>query len=182
MTQASTLRPGAVVRMKGEFLKVVESDVHQGGGRAGAMVHAKLRNLATGAIAELRFEPKQEVDVLAVERTKMQYLYQEGGQYVFMNQASYDQTPIPADVLGPAQKYLRENEEVEIEFFEGKPLSARLPEVVELTVASTGSGVRGATKPATLENGVELLVPDFIKQGDKVRIETATGKYLDRAK
>ena len=182
MAQASTLRAGHVVRIKGEFFKTIESTTHQGGGRMGLMVHAKLRNLATGAVAEPRFEVKQEIDIVPVERVKLQYSYKEGDNYVFMNPATFDQTPIAAAVFGPAARFLRENDLIELEFFEGKPLSARFPEVVELEVTSTGAGVKGAAKPATLENGVELQVPDFIKQGDHIRVEVETGKYVDRVK
>lgn len=184
MAQASTLRTGYVVQMKGEFYKVLESDVHQGGGRMGMMVHTKLRNVITGSITEPRFEPKAEVEVLEVERIKMQFLYPEGDHFVFMNPESYDQVPISKTVIGSAASFIKEEDVVEVEFHEGKPLAIHFPPIVELTVMSTGAGIRGQSdstyKDATLENGLDVLVPQFIKEGDRVRVEVETGKYLDR--
>jgi len=186
MAQAQTLRPGAVVRQKGEYFKVLESQVHQGGGKAGAMVHAKFRNLATGAVSEARFNPKDEVEALAVERTKMQFLFAEGDRFTFMHPETYDQVPVARSVIGPASRFFKENDVVEVESFEGRPLCVHYQDVVELSVSTTGAGIRGQTdstyKEAVLENGVKLLVPQFIKEGDRVRVEVETGKYLDRAR
>ena len=112
----------------------------------------------------------------------MQYLYADGGGYTFMNPETYDQVSIPRAVFGPAAPYLKENETLEIEFHQGRPISVKFPPVVELKVVSAGVGVKGSgtMKEASLENGMPLLVPPFIQEGDLVRVEVETGRYLDR--
>ena len=184
MILASELRPGDVVSLDKMNFKVIESLVHAGGGRAGSMVHAKLRNLQTGAVLERRFGADEKLDDLAVDRVRMQYLYAEGEALTVMNPETFDQVAIQKAVIGPAARFLKENDVIEIEFHEGKPLAVRFPPVMELKVASTGagSGAKGDTtlKQAVLENGVELLVPHFIKEGDRVHVDVETGKYLDR--
>jgi elongation factor P len=184
MIPACELRNGAVVRLDGAFYKVVESVGHAGGGRAGAMVHAKLRELSTGRVIERRWNTDDKVDEAAVERVTMQMLFREGDVFTFMNPRTYDQIPIPAAIAGPAAAFLKENDECEIEFFESKPLSLHYAPTVDMTVSSTGQGLKGRTestlKEAVLDNGMTALVPQFIKEGDRVRIEVETGKYLDR--
>ena len=181
MILASELRGGAVIVIDKQLFKVVESVVHSGGGRTGAMVHAKLRSLATGAVAERRFDPGDKLEDLPVDRVKMQFLFADAEAMTFMNPDSFDQVAIPKAVIGPAGRFVKENDVLEIEFHEGRPLSVRHPAVVELAVASTGAGTKSGTlKEARLENGVELLVPQFIKEGDRVHVDPETGKYLDR--
>lgn len=186
MAQASTIRTGNVVRIDGRFCKVLTVNVHSGGGKMGSMVHAKLRDLETGSTLEQRFETKDELDVLDVDRKKMQFLFSDGDKFTFMDQETYDQIEVQRAVIGPAAKFLKENEEIEVEFFEEKPLSLRYSDTVTLKVTSTGAGIRGQTdstyKPATLENGMEILVPQFIKEGDQVHVSVETGDYLDRVK
>lgn len=184
MITADSLRSGAVVRVDKEFHKIVESVLHSGGGKAGSMVHVKLRSLSTGHVSERRFAPDDKIDDVEVSRAKMQLLYREGEVFHFMNLQSFDQIPIQGHAVGPAAAFLKENDECEVEFFEEKPLSVIYPEAVELKVDSTGAGSKGhgdsTFKEAVLENGMTVLVPHFIKEGDRVRIEVETGKYLDR--
>ena len=184
MISSLNLKNGAVVRIDGSLFKVVESVSHAGGGRAGAMVHAKLRELETGRVMERRWGPDDRVEEIPVDRVKMQMLYKEGDVFTFMNPQTYDQIPIPAAIVGPAAAFIKENDECEIEFFESKPLSLRYAPTVDMTVSSTGQGLKGRAdatfKEAVLDNGMTVLVPQFIKEGDRVRIEVETGKYLDR--
>lgn len=184
MIAAASLKAGGVVRLENEFHKVVESITHSGGGKAGSMVHAKLRNLSTGHISERRFNPDEKLDDVPVTRARMQFLYREGDSFHFMNPETYDQIPIQKSVIGPAAAFLKENDEIEVEFHEEKPLSVLFPAAVELGVSSTGAGLRGRGdspfKEAALENGLTVLVPQFIKEGDRIRVEVETGKYLER--
>lgn len=184
MIPASAMKPGNVVRFGAEFFKVVESVTHSGGGKAGAMVHAKLRNLLTGHITERRLGTDDKVEDVALTRAKMQFLYKEGDAFNFMNPETYDQVPIPKNAIGPAAAFFKENDVMEVEFFEEKPLSILYPPAVELKVSTTGTGLRGQSdstfKEATLENGLEVLVPQFIKEGDRIRVDVETGKYLER--
>jgi len=182
MVTAAELRHGALVNLDNRFYKVVESVLHAGAGKAGSMVHAKLRCLETGAITKRRFNPADKLADVAAERVKMQYLYADGKGCAFMNPQTYDQVSIPKAVFGPAAQYLKEGETLEIEFHQGRAISVKFPPVVELKVASAGAGVKGSgtMKEAVLENGMNLQVPQFIQAGDLVRVEVETGKYLDR--
>lgn len=183
MTAASGLRVGGIVRLEKDFYKVLEAVLHSGGGKMGSMVHAKLRNLGTGHVAERRWAPDEKVDDVPVERAKMQFLYAEGDSCHFMNPETYDQMPIGKNTIGPAARFLKENDLIEVEFYEGKALSVHYPAVVEVSVASTGVGLRQSDstyKEADLENGMEILVPQFVETGDRIHVEVETGKYVDR--
>ncbi len=182
MIIAHDLRAGAVVVIEDQTYKVLESVLHAGGGKAGSMVHAKMRNLSSGAVLERRFGPDDKLHDLDVQRVKMQYLFSSGEAYTFMNPETFDQVEVAKPILGPGARFLKENDALELEFFEGRPLAVRYPDVVELKVSTTGAGTRGDStyKEAVLENGVELLVPHFIREGDRVHVDVETGKYLDR--
>ena len=187
MTQnASEINSNAVIRIDNEMYKVVESVIHSGAGRAGTMVHMKLCSVSTGAVAEKRFAPLEKIEVPSLERVKMQYLYNQGEIYTFMNQQTYDQVEVNGKTIGPFSSYLKENDEVEVEFCEGKPISLIHPGMVELKVTTTGAGLRaqsGSTyKGATLENGMQILVPQFIEEGDRIKVQVETGKYAARIK
>ena len=182
MISVSSIKSGSVVSFDKEFFKVTEAVTHSGGGKAGSMVHFKLRNLSTGHVSERRFNPDDKIEEIDVSRVKMQLLYREGDAFHFMNPETYEQIHIAKNVVGPAAVFLKENDEYELEFYEEKPLSLLYPPVVELRVASAGAGLKGEAtfKEASLENGLTVLVPHFIKENDLVRIDVETGKYLDR--
>ncbi|MBI4248543.1 MAG: elongation factor P [Elusimicrobia bacterium] len=183
MLNAGDLRNGHSIRLGSDIFKVVEANLHAGAGKAGSMMHAKLRNVSTGHIAERRFSPSDKVEDLPVETVRMQFLYAEGDARVFMNPQSYDQISLDRKVIGPYAVFLKAEEALEVEFFEGRPLSVNYPDVVEMAVASTGEGIHGhdtTFKDATLENGMRVLVPQFIKAGDRVRLDVESGKYLAR--
>ncbi len=184
MVLASELKTGAVLRLDRELHKVIESVTHAGGGKSGTMVHSKLRSLATGHVTERRFAPDDKLQDVAVTRAKMQFLFKDGEAFTFMHSETFEQTAIQRSVIGPGAVFLKENEEFEVEFYEEKPLAVLFPEVMELAVTSTAAGIRGqgdsAPKEAVLENGLTVHVPQFIKEGDHVRVAVETGKYLDR--
>jgi elongation factor P len=150
------------------------------------MVHAKLRNLKTGTQSQTRYRSVDTVERAEMEQHEMEFLYASGDEYVFMNTETFDQTSLDAETLGDAVKYLLSNSKLQIEFFEGKPVGIDLPKTVDLKVTYTEPGLKGATatnspKPATLETGLVVQVPTFVQIGDVLRIDTATGQYLQRA-
>ena len=156
-------------------------------GKGGAFVRTKVKNLVNGKVLERNFRSGERVELADVEEKKMQYLYLDGDNLVFMDQSSYDQLPFSKETVGEARLFLKENMEVEVLFWNSKPINIDLPSFVELVVTHCDPGVKGdtasgATKPATLETGAVVNVPLFIKEGDKLRIDTRTGEYVDRAK
>ena len=156
-------------------------------GKGGAFVRTKVKNLVNGKVLERNFRSGERVELADVEEKQMQYLYLDGDNLVFMDQSSYDQLPFSKETVGEARLFLKENMEVEVLFWNNKPINIDLPSFVELLVTKCDPGVKGdtasgATKPATLETGAVVNVPLFIKEGDSLRIDTRTGQYVDRAK
>ena len=156
-------------------------------GKGGAFVRTKVKNLVNGKVLERNFRSGERVELADVEEKQMQYLYLDGDNLIFMDQSSYDQLPFSKDTVGEARLFLKENMEVEVLFWNNKPINIDLPSFVELLVTKCDPGVKGdtasgATKPATLETGAVVNVPLFIKEGDKLRIDTRNGAYVDRAK
>ncbi len=186
MISTNDFRSGVVVELDGDLYTVVQSQ-HVKRGRGSAYVRAKVRNLKTGATIERTFNAGERVPLVYLERKTMQYLYAQGGEYVVMDQETYEQVPLRAELLGDAVNYLKENTDVTVVFYEGRPIALELPNAVELEVAETAPGVRGDTvsgssKPARLETGVSVQVPFFVNVGDRVRVDTRTGEYLERVK
>ena len=185
MTALSTeIHAEDVVRLEGIFYKVVSVNLHAGGGKTGSMVHAKLRNLETGHIAEKRLATTERVDKIQVERMDAQFLYAEGENFVFMNQSNYEQLFLKQTVIGPAAKFLKEGVSLVLEMHDSKALAIDFPKSTEFKIISAGSGLKGdATyKEATLENGVTVMVPQFVREGDVVRVNVATGEFMDRVR
>ncbi|MHB8718101.1 MAG: elongation factor P [Candidatus Dormibacteria bacterium] len=184
MINAADLRPGTTVERQGELLQVLES-AHNKQGRGTAVVRAKLRNLATGAVTEETFRPEERFGRARIERSEAQYLYKDGDSYVVMDTATYDQFPLDAAQLGDALQYLKENDTLFLLTHEGRVLGIELPTSVELEVTYTEPGFRGDTanasfKPATVETGLRVDVPLFVNQGDRIRVDTRTGAYVER--
>lgn len=146
--------------------------------------HAKLRNLSTGTVVERRYRPDEKLEVVELDRQRLEYLYQDGEHYVFMNPDNFEQTPIHTDLLGDGLRFLKENLEVTGLFFEGRPLVVQFPEWVDLQVITSPPPLHdqetSTYKEVTLENGMEILVPPFIKEGDRVRVNVETAKYVER--
>lgn len=173
-----------VVRQEGQLHQVISAEFHMGGGKMAGVEHVKLRNIATGAVLERRFRPDERIEVVEVERRRMEFLYQDGDFYVFMDPQSYEQVSIHREQLGERVRYLKESLEVNGVFFEGNPLTIQFPEFVDLRVVVSPPPLHeqetSTYKEVTLENGMEILVPQFIKQGDLVRVNVETGKYMER--
>ncbi|HOL71705.1 MAG TPA: elongation factor P [Bryobacteraceae bacterium] len=185
MISATQLRPGMVIKFNDELYSVF-SVFHRTPGNLRGFVQAKMRNLRSGTMIEHRFASEDRVERAALEEHTMEYLYDDGEFYYFMNTETFEQMHLTKDLLGDAIKYLVPQLNVTVEFYEGKPISVELPPTVDLTVVETEPGLRGATvsnvtKPAKLETGLVVQVPPFINAGEKIRVNTAEGTYLERA-
>lgn len=186
MISTNDFRTGVVVQLDGDLYAVVQS-AHVKRGRGSAYVRAKVRNLKTGAITERTFNAGERVPLVYLERKMMQYLYHQGGQYIVMDNETYEQLSLSGNLLGDAVNYLRDNTAVTVVFYEDRPIAVELPNAVELAVVETspslrGDTVSGSSKPARLETGLSVQVPFFVNVGDRVRIDTRTGEYLERVK
>ncbi len=186
MVLASQLRPGVVLKMGDDLLKVVESTYHVGQGKMPGSVHAKLRDVRKGTFKELRWRPEEKLDDTNLEKLEMEFLYSDADSATFMNPVTFDQVSIPLEAIGAATRFLKPEMRVPVEFYRGEPLSIIFPEIVEVKVESTAQPVHqqqdNTYKYATLENGLEVMVPQFIKPGEVVRIEVGSGKYVDRVR
>ena len=182
---ATQLRPGMVIKHNND-LHAVFSVEHRTPGNLRAFIQAKLRNLRTGAMFEHRFRSADAIDKVVVDEVDMEYLYNDGDNYYFMNIETYEQTYLGKDILGDSVDYLIPNLQIKVEFFDGKAVGIELPQTVELTVVETEPGLKSATassvtKPAKTETGLVVQVPPFINEGDKIKVDTSEGAYLSRA-
>ncbi|MEN3009869.1 MAG: elongation factor P [Candidatus Bipolaricaulaceae bacterium] len=184
MPLASELRPGITVRLEGDLFRVVEAVRHVGSAQQKGLVYVKMRNLRTGALVERRFRPEDSLPEVDLERRTMEYLYTDGEAFYFMDVETYDQVAIPAAMIGELEVFLQPNQRVPVDFYQGNPVAVAFPETVDLRVVSTAPALRDKEshvyKPAILENGLEVLVPQFIGEGDIVRIHVYTREYVDR--
>ena len=185
MISAGDFRNGVTFEMDGNVVQVVEFQ-HVKPGKGAAFVRTKFKNVITGAVVERSFNPTEKFPSAFVERKDMQYLYADGDLYYFMDTESYEQLPIDKHKLGNSFAVVKENMEVKVLSYKGNVYGIEPPNFVELEVTETDPGFKGdtatnATKPATLETGAEIKVPLFIEQGDKVKIDTRTGEYMERA-
>jgi elongation factor P len=179
------MRPGMVVKFNNDLFSVF-SVAHRTPGNLRGFVQAKMRNLRNGSMMEHRFSSEDRVERAALEEHQMEFLYDDGDYYYFMNIESFEQMHLTKELLGDAVNYLTPQLKVSVEFYEGKPISVELPATVDLTVVETEPGMKGAsvsnvTKPAKTETGLVVQVPPFIVEGEKIRVNTAEGNYLERA-
>jgi elongation factor P len=179
------LKNGMTLDIDGSLWTVVEFQ-HVKPGKGPAFVRTKLKQVLTGKVVEKTFNAGVKVEVAVLEKRDMQYLYKDGGDFVFMDTVSYDQITIPAATVGDASNYMLENCEAIVAMHEGNPLYVELPASVALEITYTEPGIQGdrssgGTKPATLETGIDIQVPLFIKQGEKILVDTRDGSYLGRA-
>ena len=186
MVIASQLRPGVVLKIGDDLLKVVESTYHLGQGKMPGSVHAKLVSIEKGVLKELRFRPEERLDVVELENRDMEYLFSDSDSATFMDPKTFEQVSIPLESIGVSDKFLKTEMMIPVEFYEGRPVSLVFPHSVELKLETTAEPVHqqqdNTYKSATLENGLEVMVPQFIKPGETVRVEVATRKYLDRVR
>ena len=182
---ATQMRPGMIIKHNND-LHLVFTVEHRTPGNLRAFIQAKLRNIRTGAMFEHRFRSADPIDKITVDEIPMEYLYQDGETYCFMNTENYEQVHLNKDVLGDAVDYLTANLLIKVEFYDGKAVGIELPQTVELTVVETEPGLKSATassvtKPAKTETGLVVQVPPFINEGEKIRVDTSEGAYLSRA-
>ena len=187
MLVASQIRAGTALRLSGEIWKVLAAEYHGGGGKMGGVTHARLRNLRTGTQREWRFRAEEPIEAVELEKQNLQFLYGDADSSTFMNPLTFEQTEVENALLGTAAAYLTPEMTVPVEFCEGRPIGVTFPEIVEVRVAKTAAPVHtqgqdNVRKKATLENGVALLVPPFIAEGEWIRVDVEKGTYVERAK
>lgn len=185
MVSAGDFRNGVTFDMDGNVYQIIEFQ-HVKPGKGAAFVRAKIKNVISGSVVERTFNPSDKFPSAFIERREMQYLYSDGDLYYFMDQETYEQTPINAATLGESFKFVKENTDVKVLSYKGAVFGVEPPFFVELQVTKTDPGFKGdtatnATKPAVLETGAEIKVPLFIEEGDMIRIDTRTGEYMERA-
>jgi len=184
MISAGDFRNGVTFEMEGQVMQIIEFQ-HVKPGKGAAFVRTKLRNVISGSVVERTFNPTDKFPPAYVERKDMEYLYNDGELYYFMDVESYEQIPLNAELLGDEFKFIKENTICKILSYKGNVFGVEVPNFVELEVTDTDPGFRGdtatnVTKPATLETGAEIKVPLFIDRGEIIRIDTRTGEYLAR--
>ena len=184
MMSVTEVRKGMMLNLDGKLYFVMNVSHHTPGNKR-SVIHIKLRDLESGSQREERYSGGDKVEQAITEDADMEYLYQDGDDYVFMNQENYEQSPLHKGVLGDEVKWLKENMVCKISFYEGRVIGVQVPFTVELQVKDTEPGLKGATvtnvyKPATLETGAVVSVPPFIEKGEIIRVDTRDGKYLER--
>ena len=185
MATTNDLKNGMTLNLDGQLWNVIEFQ-HVKPGKGGAFVRTTMRSVLSGKVVEKTFNAGVKVEVASVEKRDMQYLYRDGDDFMFMDSANYDQISISKQVVGDAVDYMLENADAIVAMHEGNPLFIELPASVELVVTYTEPGLQGdrssgGTKPATVETGITVQVPLFIKQEEKILVDTRTGAYLGRA-
>ena len=186
MAKASDVKNGNILRFNGELVQV-EEFIHRTPGNLRAFYQARMRNVKSGKLVEYRFRTDEEVDIARVETNDYQYLYEDGKDLVIMDNVTYEQHNVPKMLFGNAVKFLKEGMNVIVAFESEEPIMAQIPNSAELEITYTepavaGNTSSGALKNATVETGAEIKVPLFINIGDKVKVDTATGSYVERVK
>jgi elongation factor P len=184
MATTNDIKNGSVLNIDGQLWNVVEFQ-HVKPGKGGAFVRTKIKSITSGKVVDRTFNAGTKIDFATVDRRDFSYLYRDGDGFVFMDTTDYEQTTVPAKVVGDAANYMLENQTVTIATHDGDPLYVELPTSVVLEVTYTEPGLQGdrssaGTKPATLETGAEIQVPLFLEQGTKVKVDTRDGNYLGR--
>ena len=182
---ANDMRPGMVIRHNGELFTIHKAE-HRTPGNLRAFVQARMRNLRTGALIDHRFRSEDTVEKANLDEVEMQYLYSDGDSFFFMNTQNYEQIGLHKTVIEDRASYLVPDVVIKVQLFEGRPVDIELPATVDLKVVQTEPGIKGGsatnvTKAAKLETGLMVQVPPFIGEGDVITVDTAEGKYLERA-
>lgn len=186
MVSAGDFRNGLTIEIDGTVYQVIEFQ-HVKPGKGAAFVRTKLKNVVDGGVVEKTFRPTEKYPQAHIDKKEMQYLYNDGEMYNFMDNETYEQIPVSAEQCEEAMKYLRENDEATLKFYQGQPFLVEAPNFVDLKVVETEPGVKGdtatnVTKAATVETGATVQVPIFIEEGEIIQIDTRTGEYLGRSK
>ena len=184
--KASEMKKGQAIKVDGKLYTIVDYQ-HVKLGKGGAVYQTKIKNLTDGSIQNIRLRAEENVEEAFLDKKKFEYLYSSGSEHVLMDIATYDQITLDDEAFGDGQKYLKPNTQLEVCMYEGKPVIITLPNTVDLEVTETSPEIKGATatnqnKPATLETGIVVSVPPFVKIGDVVRVDSRSGQYLTRVK
>ncbi len=186
MVAASQLRAGMAIRFEGQLYKVLLAEYHPGQGKMGGVAHTRLKNLSTGTLWEHSFRSDLKFDQAEVSKVPMDFLYDDAGQCNFMDPATFEQIAIAASLIGPQAALLQPEMRLTVEFVEGNPVAVQFPDILEVRVSETAPAVHqqvdSVWKPARLENSAEVMVPQFIKPGDTIRLDVLNMRYMDRAK
>jgi elongation factor P len=183
--QATRLRKGMLIKLGNDLFRILDLH-HLTPGNKRAHIQARMRNIRTTSLADHKFRAEEDVERAMLDEREMQYLYNDGDHYYFMDTSTYEQVHISAEALGDSKDYLIPDAVIRVEFYESEPVGIELPPTVDLLVKQTVPGIKGATasaqvKPATLETGLVVQVPPFVNEGDKIRVSTETGEYQSRA-
>ena len=183
--QATRLRKGMLIKLDNDLFRILDLH-HLTPGNKRAHIQARMRNIRTMALADQKFRAEEDVERATLDEREMQYLYNDGDHFYFMDTSSYEQIHITSEALGDSKNYLVPEATIRVEFYDVEPVGIELPPTVDLIVKETVPGIKGATasaqvKPATLETGLVIQVPPFVNEGDKVRVSTETGEYQSRA-
>ena len=184
--KASEMKKGQTVTIDGKLYAIVDYQ-HVKLGKGGAVYQTKLKSLADGSIQNIRLRAEETIEEAYLDKRTYEYLYSSGDEHVLMDCASYDQITLDDDAFGDGPKYLKPNTQLQVSMFENKPVVVTLPNTVDLEVTDTAPEIKGATatnqyKPATLETGLTIQVPPFVKLGELIRVDTRTGEYVTRVK
>lgn len=182
--QAGEFRNGMTLEIEGNVFQVMEF-MHVKPGKGAAFVRTKLKNIINGGVVEKTFRPTESFDEAYIERKTMQYLYNDGDLYYFMDNETFEQIPVNSDDVGDSLKFVKENMDVTVSSYQGKVFAIEPPFTVELVITETepgfkGNTAQGATKPAIVETGAQVAVPLFVDQGEMIKVDTRTGEYLSR--
>ena len=182
--QATRLRKGMLIKLDHDLFRIMDLH-HLTPGNKRAHIQARMRNIRTQALADHKFRAEEDVERAVLDEREMQYLYNDGDHYHFMDTSTFEQIHISAEALGDSKDYLIADALIRVEFYDVEPVGIELPQTVDLVVKETVPGIKGATasaqvKPATLETGLVIQVPPFVNEGDKVRVNTETGEYQSR--
>ena len=184
MVSAGDFRNGLTIEYEGNVYQIIEFQ-HVKPGKGAAFVRTKLKNIINGGVVEKTFRPTEKFENAHIDRKEMQYLYNDGDLYYFMDTETFDQIAVNADTVGDSLKFVKENENVKVSSYQGEVFAIEPPLNVELVITETepgfkGDTAQGATKPAIVETGAQVMVPLFVEQDDKIKIDTRTGEYLSR--
>ena len=186
MVASSQLRAGMAIRYQGAPYRVVAAEYHPGQGKMGGTTHARLQNLETGTFWEHGLRADLKLDEIPLDKLTMEFLYADDDQCCFMNPETFEQTEVPRAVIGPQAAFLEAGMKLPVEFMEGRPIRVAFPDMVEMRIADTAPPIHqqadNTLKPAKLENGVSVMVPQFVKTGDVIRVDLETMKYMDRVR
>jgi elongation factor P len=182
--QATRLRKGMLVKHGNDLFRILDLH-HLTPGNKRAHIQARMRNVRTSTLMDHKFRAEEDVERATLDEREMQYLYNDGDHYYFMDTSTYEQIHISNEGLGDSTNYLIPDATIRVDFYEGEPVGIELPQTVDLVVKQTVPGIKGATasaqvKPATLETGLVVQVPPFVNEGDKIRVNTETGEYQSR--